>query len=85
MLGPYWYTDWKYFWDRDLWKYVVKYNVTLPEEFVNYVMSGAGDAFFEEYIDKSDSWSGTIKQWKKKNGMLCLLPDDAGDKELSEF
>ena len=85
LLGPYLYTDWKHFWDRDLWKYVVKYHVTLPEEFVEYVMSGAGDAFYEEFIDKSDSWSETIKKWKKQKGMLCLLPDDAGDKELADF
>ena len=85
LLGPYMYTDGKYFWDRDLWKYVVKYHVTLPEEFVNYVMAGDGDAFFEEFIDKSASWSETIKQWKKKKGVICLLPDDAGDKELSDF
>ena len=57
----------------------------VSEEFANYIMSGLGDAFFEEFIDKSDSWSKTIKRWKKNKWMLCLFPDDAGDKELAEF
>jgi hypothetical protein len=26
-----------------------------------------------------------IREWKKKKGFMCLLPDDAGDKELADF
>ena len=85
LLGPYMYEDGIHYWDRDLWKYVVKYHVTLPEEFINYVMSGKGDAFIEECINSSESWSESIKDFKKQDGIICLLPDDAGDSELTDF
>ena len=85
LLGPYTYTDGHYYWDRDTWKYVVKYHLTLPQEFVDYVMSEEGAAYIEQFIEKSDSWSETIKKWKKQKGCLCLLPDDAGEIELENF
>lgn len=85
LLGPYMYTDGKYYWDRDTWKYVVKYHVTLPQEFIDHVMSEEGTAFIERFIDRSDSWSDTIKKWKKRQGFLCLLPDNAGEIELEQF
>ncbi len=46
LLGPYLYTDGHYVWDRDTWKYVVKYHVTLPQEFVAHVMADEGPASF---------------------------------------
>jgi len=85
LLGPYFYTDGKYFWDRDMWKYVVKYHVTLPEDFIDYIMSGAGDDFLESFYSHPDSWSGTIKKWKNEERGLCLLPDDTGNIDLSDF
>ena len=85
LLGPYFYTDGNYYWDRDLWKYVVKYHVTLPEEFVEYITSGAGDAFLEAFYNNPKSWSDTIKKWKNQGSGICLLPDNAGDNELSDF
>ena len=85
LLGPYMYTDGKHYWDRDMWKYVVKYHVTLPQEFIDYVMSDEGAAFIEDFIDQSDSWPNVIKNWKKQQGSLCLLPDNAGDIEIEEF
>ena len=85
LLGPYTYTDGKYYWDRDLWKYVLKYHVTLPQEFIDHVMSDEGKAYIEQFADSSESWSDTLKGWKKQEGMLCLLPDNAGDIELDDF
>ena len=85
LSGPYLYTDGKHYWDRDTWKYVVKYHVTLPQEFIDYVMSEEGTAFVNHFIDKCDSWSDKIKEWKKKKGVLSFLPDNAGEKELEDF
>ena len=86
LLGPYLYTDGHFWWDRDTWKYVVKYHVTLPQEFIDHVMSDAGTEFLESCMEDEESWSGTIKDWKdsERNG-LCLLPEDAGDMELDDF
>lgn len=53
LLGPYLYTDDRYYWDRDTWEYVVKYHVRLPEDFINHVMSIEGTAFIEKQIDAS--------------------------------
>lgn len=37
--GPYLCTDNHYLWERNTWEYVVKYHVTLPQEFIDHVMS----------------------------------------------
>lgn len=86
LLGPYMYTDGHYWWDRDTWKYVVKYHVTLPQEFIDHVMSDEGTEFLKQCELDGNSWSGRIKDWKnsEKNG-LCLLSDDAGDMGLEDF
>lgn len=86
LLGPYSYTDGYYWWDRDMWKYVVKYHVTLPKEFVDHVMSDKGTEFLMQCRSEKDSWTKRIKDWKdsEENG-LCLLPDDAGNIVLEDF
>lgn len=85
LMGPYWFTDGKYYWDRDTWKYVLKYGLVLPQEFIDHVMSEAGTAFLEKCIKENKSWGQTIKGWKEQSNTLCLLPDDAGDIELEAF
>ena len=85
LLGPYLYTDDTYYWDRDTWKYVVKYGLKLPQAFIDHVMSDAGTKFIEQQIDANESWSESIKQWKKRKGFICLLPDNAEDTELKDF
>ena len=85
LLGPYSYTDGKYFWDRDTWKYVVKYGLVLPQDFIDHVMSDEGTAFIEKCIDESDSWCEVIKGWKKRQGFICFLPENAGDTSLENF
>ena len=86
LLGPYMFTDGYYWWDRDTWKYVVKYNVTLPQEFIDHVMSEEGTKFLEQCEKDGDSWKGRIAGWKNsEKGGLCLLPDDAGDMGLEDF
>ena len=47
LLGPYWYQDGTYSWDRDTWKYVVKYGLELPQEFIDHVMSEEGTRFMD--------------------------------------
>lgn len=85
LLGPYLYTDDTFYWDRDTWKYVVKYGLTLPQEFIDHVMSDEGTKFIEQQIESNESWTKAIREWKKKKGFICLLPDDAGDRELADF
>ena len=82
---PYLYTDGKYYWDRDTWKYVIKYHVTLPQEFIDHVMSVEGAAFIERFIDQSDLWSQVIKDWNKRHGFQCLLPSNTSAAELKDF
>ena len=85
LSGPYMYTDGYYFWDRDTWKYVVKYGLKLPQEFIEHVMSEAGTRFLESCVEEGESWSSVIQEWKKGQGACCFLPDHAGDVELEEF
>lgn len=85
LLGPYLYTDDRYCWDRDTWKYVVKYGLTLPQEFIDHVMSPAGIHFLEEFKRTNPSWEGVIGCWKEESSMLCLLPDNAGNEAIEDF
>ena len=85
LLGPYMYTDGTYIWDRDTWKYVVKYGLTLPQDFIDHVMSDEGTAFIEKCIEEDESWSKTIRQFKKRQGFICFLPENTGDYSLEDF
>lgn len=85
LLGPYWYTDGEYYWDRDTWKYVLKYNVTLSKTFIDKVMSDEGTAFLERCAESEDSWAERIKAFKENPNVLCLMPDNAGDVSLEDF
>lgn len=85
LLGPYLYTDGTYCWDRDTWKYVVKYGLKLPQCFIDHVMSDEGTAFIEKCIEENPSWGNSINQWKERECLLCFLPDDAGDIDLEDF
>ena len=78
LLGPYVYTDGYYYWDRDTWKYVLKYGLVLPQEFVDHVMSDESTAFIDEYYGKT--W-----RFKERENLLNLLPDDHGDVDLNDF
>ncbi len=84
LLGPYMYTDGKYYWDRDTWKYVVKYGLKLPEDFITHVMSEEGEAFLQSAIG-TDSWQEQLQELKQQKTTLCLLPDDAGDISFDAF
>ena len=83
--GPYLFTDGYHYWDRDTWKYVLKYHVTLPQDFIDYVMSKKGTEFLDQCEEEDESWSERIKFWKESKQGLCLLPDDAGDLGLEDF
>lgn len=85
LLCPDWFTDGKYYWDRDTWKYVVKYGLVLPEDFIDHVMSEEGTAFLRKCSAEAESWSSVIKEWKEQPDSLCLIPDNIGDKELKDF
>ena len=85
LTGPYLYTDGKYYWDRDTWKYVVKYGLTLPQDFIDHVMSDEGTRFIEKCIEEHDSWGNAIKEWKKRQGFICFLPENAGDHSIDDF
>ena len=85
LLGPYLYTDGKYCWDRDTWKYVLKYGLTLPKDFIDHVMSDAGTAFIEKCKEENPSWGKTIACWEQRDSFTSFLPVNAGDVDLSDF
>ena len=85
LLGPYMHTDGKYYWDRDTWKYVLKYNLVLPQEFIDHVMSDEGTAFLEKCAKENNSWRKVIRKWKEQPNTICLIPENAGDIDLEDF
>lgn len=78
-------TDGRFCWDRDTWKYVFKFNLLIPQEFIDHVMSDQGDSFIEHCIDHNDSWSTTIKRWKKSQGYIVFLPGKSQLDSLKDF
>jgi hypothetical protein len=40
--GPYALTDGHFWWDQDTWQYVTQYHLTLPQAFIDHVMSPEG-------------------------------------------
>lgn len=85
LLGPYSYGDGKYCWDRDTWKYVLKYHVKLPQDFIEHVMSEEGTAFLEKARKNMDTWYQLIEKLEGEKGHMNFLPKDAGDISLEEF
>ena len=72
------------YWDRDTWKYVIKYGLKLSEDFIAHVMSEEGETFLQS-VSGEDSWQERLQDLKQQKNTLCLLPDDAGDISLEEF
>lgn len=85
LLGPYTYTDGLYRWDRDTWKYVLKYGLTLPQSFIDHVMSDEGTEFLKKCGTKSDFWYNKIEELEAGAPHLNLLPKDGGDIPLDDF
>ena len=85
LSGPYWYSDGEYCWDRDAWKYVVKYHDKLPQSFIDKVMSDEGTEFLEKCKLSEDSWAKRIQYDKKYGKGINLMPDDAVDEPIEKF
>ena len=85
LLGPYTYTDGLYRWDRDTWKYVLKYGLTLPQSFIDHVMSDEGTEFLKKCGTKSDFWYNKIEVLEAGAPHLNLMPTDCGDVPLDDF
>lgn len=84
--GPYLYTDDTYFWDRDTWKYVVKYGLELPQEFIDHVMSDAGTEFIDKQIKENESWSKVLEEWKEnRKNILVLVDPNEDDDSIDDF
>ena len=85
LLGPYILTDNnRYIWDRDTWKYVVKYRLALPEEFIEFVLGNEGSKVYESMV-VGKNWNNVIQDWKATGDSIIFLPDNADDKELCDF
>ena len=78
-------TDGKYVWDNHTWMYVLKYGLVLPAEFIDYVMSTAGDEFIGKAIDQSDLWCDIVKSIKKKQGYRSFLPSTEDLSKMENF
>ena len=85
LLGPYCYTDGHFWWDRDCWKYVTRYHVKLPREFVDYVMSGKGDEFLAIHLPWAKSWFDRIEKNYGDIPHGNFLPEDAGNVDIEAF
>lgn len=75
----------RFWWDRNCWKYAAKYHVMLPQEFVEYVISGTGDKLLESYATDTSSWSDRIEERCKNTLHGNFLPKSAGNLDLKDF
>ncbi len=84
LLGPYVFTDGKYCWDRDTWKYILKYHVTVPNEFVEHVMSDEGTRFMEEQKGNTQSAASSFLEVFGEDSVI-FIPENTGDDSLEDF
>lgn len=63
----------------------MKYHLTLPEDFIEYVMSEDGSAFLESCHYGVDSWYQAFEKSFADKRHMNFLPEDAGDVKLDEF
>ena len=85
LLGPYAICDdTRYCWDRDTWKYVKKYRLSLPSEFIDFVMSPAGDEALKT-MKQGAQWPDVIADWKQQPNRMVMMPADGGDVSLDDF
>lgn len=85
LLGPYISADDVYCWDSNTWKYVVKYHLTLPQDFIDHVLSDKGTLFLERATKRNGSWHDRINELAGDGPQLDLLPADDDDISLDEF
>ena len=86
LFGPYWYTDGEYYWDRDAWKYVLKYHVTLPQNFIDKVMSDEGTRFLEKCAESDKSLANKIQEIKEHPNESYIVTNNEVDYyEYDEF
>lgn len=78
LLGPYSYTDGQYYWDRDTWKYVVKYHLKLPKEFIDHVLSDKGTEFIKAHRHGA-------KLFLSHDELLAHTSTDSTDIPLDDF
>ncbi|NMD37668.1 MAG: hypothetical protein GYA87_03180 [Christensenellaceae bacterium] len=83
--GPYGCTDGKYFWDRDTWKYVIKYNLTLPQEFIDHVMGDESATYIKKRLEDNKDISDRIKRWDDTQDYKLLKLDITAIEELENF
>lgn len=82
--GPYTKTDGVFIWEASVWKYVYKYHVKPTDDFIEYVMSGKGDAVFIEAVEENRDWSAAIKEYKKRLGYKAWIPSHSELKNVEE-
>ena len=85
LLGPYWNTDDEYYWDRDTWKYGLKYHVTLPQFFIAKVMSDAGTTFLKQFTESNTTWNKALHDLSERPNTICLLSYNDADYKLDDF
>ena len=57
----------------------------LPQEFVDFVMSGAGDEFARTHIPYARSWFETVESNYGDEPHANFLPQDAGNTTLDNL
>lgn len=85
MAGVSWKTDGEYMWPRDTWKYVLKYHVTLPQNFIDKVMSDRGTAFLEQLAREDENWAKCVRKANGEYTRECFIPEFSDDYPLEAF
>lgn len=79
------YGDEMYTWYKDTWKFVVKYGLQLPKEFIDKVMSLESDIYFQNMIHILYGDKPLLEKHKQSLGYKCFLPSHSQLKELKDF
>ena len=72
LFGPYISSDDIYDWERDTWKYVLKYGLKLPQSFIDYVMSDEGTKYIEDFAKKDEIFAEILKKYNEDPKNLTI-------------
>ena len=85
LFGPYISSDDIYAWERDTWKYVLKYGLKLPQSFIDYVMSEEGTKYIENYAKKDKVFSEILKKYNEDPKNLTVHVEGEDGIPYDEF
>lgn len=85
LFGPEISSDDIYAWERETWKYVLKYGLKLPKSFIDYVMSEKGTKYIENHAKMDEIFAEILKKYEEDPKNLTVYVEGENGVPYDEF